>query len=65
MIKNRYNSLVSKNKANKKQKEEDIAKRLLKELARSVEIEPIESRSPTLKQELTAIEGKSEEIGSI
>lgn len=37
MIKNRYNSLVSKNKSNKKQKEEEIANKIYKQLAKNVE----------------------------
>ena len=32
MIKNRYNSLINKNKSNKKQKEEDICDRIYNEL---------------------------------
>ena len=32
MIKNRYNSLINKNKSNKKQKEEDICDKIYKEL---------------------------------
>lgn len=35
MIKNRYNSLINKNKSNKKQKEEDICDRIYKELLKS------------------------------
>lgn len=37
MIKNRYNSLVSKNKSNKKQKEEEIANKIYRQLAKNVE----------------------------
>lgn len=36
MIKNRFNSLVNKSKASKKQKEDDIAKKIYKQLLRNV-----------------------------
>lgn len=49
MIKNRYNSLVSKNKSNKKQKEEDIANRIYKQFAKNMEGDVNECKSPVLK----------------
>lgn len=36
MIKNRYNSLISKNKSNKKQKEDEIAKKIYKNIQKSL-----------------------------
>ena len=49
MIKNRYNSLVSKNKSNKKQKEEEIANKIFKQLAKNMEGETNECKSPVVK----------------
>lgn len=36
MIKNRYNSLISKNKASKKQKEEEVAKKIYKQILKNL-----------------------------
>lgn len=38
MIKNRYNSLISKNKTSKKQKEDEIFRKILRELQQKLEI---------------------------
>jgi hypothetical protein len=36
MIKNRYNSLISKNRSSKKQKEDEVAKKIYKQILKDL-----------------------------
>lgn len=47
MIKNRYNSLISKARSSKKQKEEETARKILKQLNKSLDKDIVQS-IPTL-----------------
>jgi myb proto-oncogene protein len=62
MIKNRYNSLLAKNMTNRKQREEDVAGRMCRNLLKSLEKElPVEKPSSTKLRTSTSL-SKIEEL---
>lgn len=65
MIKNRYNSLISKNKVNKKQKEEEVANKIYQHIVKNLENDQsTETKPVSLRNENTVTEEKMEsEIG--
>ncbi len=60
MIKNRYNSLIAKSKGGKKQKEEEVAKKILIQLSTLVQVEEGLDKPSQSKGEVKLLEQKTE-----
>jgi hypothetical protein len=60
MIKNRYNSLVSKSKGSKKLKEDEIARKIFKQLTKGLEQESNHERAEESEGKAILVEERAE-----